>query len=55
MSRIKLLLLILTNVFIFICLVSGVLTGNNWNDPQIKIVFCCSLGLNILFAEYTII
>lgn len=48
-------LCLLSDVCIFIILFSIVTTGNNWNSTEVKIYFCSSLFMNMLFVQYFLI
>jgi hypothetical protein len=48
-------LCLLSDVCIFIILYSMVTTGNNWNSTEVKIYFCSSLIMNMLFVQYFLI
>ena len=55
MTNYKMVLAILLNIFVLVTLISMVLTGNNWNDPEVHVLCASSIGLNVLFAEYVVI
>ena len=46
---------LLADVCILIILFSMVTTGNNWNSTEVKIYFCSSLFMNMLFVQYFLI
>lgn len=48
-------LCLLSDVCIFIILFSIVTTGNNWNSTEVKIYFCSSLIMNMLFVQYFLV
>jgi hypothetical protein len=48
-------LCLLSDVCIFIILFSMVTTGNNWNSTEVKIYFCSSLIMNMLFVQYFLV
>lgn len=48
-------LCLLSDVCIFIILFSMVTTGNNWNSTEVKIYFCSSLFMNMLFVQYFLV
>lgn len=54
MNNFEKLVIILLNIFVLVTLISMVLTGNNWESTGVHILCACSLGVNVLFAEYVI-
>ena len=54
MNNFEKLMIILLNIFVLVTLISMVLTGNNWQSTGVHILCACSLGVNVLFAEYVI-
>lgn len=42
------------NIFFASVLISGVVTGNNWDAVGSKVLCAASIFLNILFTEYFI-
>lgn len=48
-------LCLLSDVCILVILISMVLTGNNWDSTEVKVLCCSSLFMNILFVQYILI
>ena len=48
-------LCLLSDVCILVILISMVLTGNNWDSTEVKVLCCSSLFMNILFVQYFLI
>lgn len=55
MTNCEKLLVIMFDILVIATLINGVLTGNNWSDPGIRILCAVSMGLNVLFAECLLI
>lgn len=47
----KAIAVIAMNAFFAIVLISGVVTGNNWNSTSMKVLSALSVFLNIIFTE----
>lgn len=48
-------LCLLSDICILVILISMVLTGNNWDSTEVKVLCCSSLFMNILFVQYFLI
>ncbi|WP_444195148.1 hypothetical protein [Catenibacterium sp.] len=48
-------LCLVSDVCILVILISMVLTGNNWNSTEVKVLCCSSLFMNMLFVQYFLI
>lgn len=48
-------LCLVSDICILVILISMVLTGNNWNSTEVKVLFCSSLFMNMLFVQYILI
>ncbi len=48
-------LCLLSDVCILVILISMVLTGNNWDSTEVKVLCCSSLFMNMLFVQYFLI
>lgn len=51
----KAIAVIAMNAFFAIILISGVVTGNNWNSTITKVLSALSVFLNIIFTEVILI
>lgn len=51
----KAIAVIAMNVFFAIVLISGVITGNNWNSTSTKVLSALSIFLNMVFTEIILI
>lgn len=43
------------NIFFASVLISGVVTGNNWNSSSMKVISALSIFLNMVFTEFILI
>lgn len=55
MNRFEKGIIIVSNLIILVSFISGVVSGNNWNSTEMKLLSVASLSMNLIILEYMLV